>query len=281
MKKYITAIQGSAIALVSFTLLAFILPSHETTGEVELVLTVSTFLFAILAGFLISRLSDRYNTMRNLVGQEDAHWLSLYRMGKLYGKKFSNELADRIDDYYTTIFDYELGEYYKQSREQLENVYALFYKTKLNERQYNKDVFDDMLGTLSNIEGTRNLSSVLAVEKLNTSQWITISSLGAIILFCLFYLNGNQLFSPFLTSSLSTILVLVILTMRDLQNFRFTGGILVEESGQEVLEYIGKKRYYGEIYLADSAIPTAVKEYRIGIIDKKTGKKKIKLVKNR
>ena len=73
--------------------------------------------------------------------------------------------------------------------------------------------------------------------------------------------------------------VLVILLVRDFQNQRFGGSWLLVESGEEVLEVMGKLRYYPEIYVktGDMKIPDYVKKYRLGL-HKPGEKPKIKVV---
>jgi hypothetical protein len=65
----------------------------------------------------------------------------------------------------------------------------------------------------------------------------------------------------------STALVLVLLLIRDLQNLMLGGNSLLEESGQEVFEMIGKTRYYNKYFVNKgiSRLPASVKEYRLGM----------------
>ena len=65
--RYISATTGALIVLPVFILLALIIPKHDSLPSVELILTVSTFLFAIISGFYIARLATRYDQIRNLL----------------------------------------------------------------------------------------------------------------------------------------------------------------------------------------------------------------------
>lgn len=277
---YIDALHGSLLALLIFSLAAWLIPGYGDSSEIEVTLTVSTFLFAIFSGFWISRLNSRYDQIGTLLGREDALWISLYRLGQIFGKPFQKKLGDSIDEYYIKVFDYEPGMAYKSSIPEFENVYSSFYKLNPNQNEACKEIFDQMFSTLTSIEETRNLSSQVSRERVKSGQWLTLIFLAALIIFSLFYLKGTSFFSPIVTVSLSTILVLVVLTMRDLERFRFAGYILSDESGEEVLDCMGKLRYHNEKYLPPS-IPKHVKKYRIGITDPKTGKKTIRTVENR
>ncbi|MFC1721395.1 hypothetical protein ACFL0Z_00590 [Patescibacteria group bacterium] len=73
--------------------------------------------------------------------------------------------------------------------------------------------------------------------------------------------------SMIITVVLSTVLILVLLILRDLQNMRIAGEQIVSsESGQENLEFIGKLRYHQKkfIDMGSEHVPSHVKEYRLG-----------------
>ena len=74
--KYINATKGTLIALVIITGLVLFLPNLESIPILDVVLTVSTFLFAILVGFDLSRLFSRFTNVREFVAEEDARLLS-------------------------------------------------------------------------------------------------------------------------------------------------------------------------------------------------------------
>ena len=262
--KYLHAIKGSAIVFVILVGLVFLLPGRGPDNKVELMLTVATFLFSILAGFFMSRLNSRYNEVRELLAIEDARWLSLYKMSRFYGRNISEGLSDLIDKYYIIIFDFEIGEYYKRSARYFLAVYDELEKYK----EYRADsTFAGLLDHLTVIEEQRNRSSELAREKLTKGQWSVLLFLYCIIAFSLFYLKVPELYSQIITVLLLTALALVLLLIRDLQNLRLLGKMVMVESGQEVLEFIGRMRYYNQRFLKNGSIdiPKYVKKYRLGL----------------
>ncbi|OGY88009.1 MAG: hypothetical protein A2319_02185 [Candidatus Kerfeldbacteria bacterium RIFOXYB2_FULL_38_14] len=228
-------------------------------------LTVSTFLFAILAGFYISRLNSRYSEIRELISNEDAYFFTLFKTAKVYGEKFTNKIIDVIDKYYIVSFENKLDNYYKSTAPYLENIYAVLYEIK---EKSDESTYAGMLSILLSIETVRNKNSVIAKEKITKSQWLVLIGLTIIILLCLFYVNTNQIFFQALVIIISAVLILILLTIRDLQNLRLGGKIIpVLESGQEVLESMGKLRYYNQQLIKSGVmeIPGNVKKYRLGI----------------
>jgi hypothetical protein len=77
-------------------------------------------------------------------------------------------------------------------------------------------------------------------------------------------------------------MILVILIIRDLQNFRLNGTFSLEESGERILDCIGELRYYNHKYLEEGIVkvPRHIKKYRLGLHD--PGEKPVvKVVKNK
>jgi len=278
--KYVHAIRGSIVALVAFTIAAMFVPSNGPSEDVKIILTVSSFLFAIFAGFFISRLNGRYDKVKEIVADEDSAWLSLYKTSQYLGQGFTKKLSNFIDDYYITSYDYELvSDYYKGTAKYFHKIYDELDKVKIKGVKAS-EVFDTMVSLLNNIETFRNRASVTLVERVTKGQWAILLTLASIIIFSVFFLKTNTTYSIVLTVMLSTIIVLVILMMRDLQNFRLSGENPVTESGQELFLFIGKKRYYNQAHVKSgfNKIPDDVKEYRLGL-HKPGEKRNIKLVK--
>ena len=203
--------------------------------------------------------------MKALISTEDALLFSLFKASKVYGKKFSDNLADAIEQYYFTVFETELDDYYKQTTPQIEKMYTVLYQIK---NKAGESVYANLFSILLSFEEARNKNSVLGKEKITKSQWAVLILLSGIIFYCLLYLNTNEAFFQVLVIIVSSILVLILLTMRDLQELRLGGKLMkVFESGQEVLESMGKLHYYTSMLLEEGAmkIPERLKEYRLGV----------------
>ena len=280
--KYIDALEGSLIAFIIFILLAFFIKGGGPDGQVELILTISTFLFAILSGFFISRANSRYNRMKEAIASEDANWLSFLENSKFFSKTFHNRVTDLIDQYYVIAFDYELGQYYKHNAKHLKQLYTELRKVDMKKNAKAIDLFDDLIVLLAQIEQDRNITSVISQEKLGKGQWAVLVSLAGIIIFSVYILKVPTFYSEVTTVLLSTILVLVLFILRDLDRFKLFGQALVVESGEEVFESMGKLRYYNkrEIEQGTVKVPKFVKEYRVGYHEP-GGKLNIKVEKNK
>lgn len=264
--KYTHAITGSIYAFIVFAVLAFTLNGRGPSDDVEITLTVSTFLFAILAGFFISRLSQRFDKLRQFVATEDAYWLSLYKTCVLMDKTFAEKVRELIDKYYIVWYDLSIGNAYKETAPFIHGVYDLLYEYRALKGDNTESVYDEIVIYLSNLEEQRNRASILNLEKMTKGQWAVLLSLAGIIIFCVYFLKSDALYSQIIAVLLSTVLVLVLLIMRDLQNLMLGGKQCLDESGEEIFDFMGKQRYYHQMWIEKgiTVVPEHVSEYRLG-----------------
>lgn len=277
---YIHASLGAVVALALSSIAAIFIPNNLDLPQVETVLTASTFLFAIIAGFYLSRLNSRYDLMRDIIAKEDVLWLSLFQQSRVYKEPFNTQLADLIDNYYITAFDYPLGTSYKATTNTYLNAYRLLEATPFKAEERDGILLDDTYTLLKEIEEARNHSSVIYQERLDKGQWTILMILAFLIGTCLFLLASASGFMTMAFALLVPTLVLFLLVMRDLQNFRLGGTVLLGESGQEVLEVIGKPRYYNAALIDDGAfkVPDFVTTYRLGVHEPGSPERKMQLI---
>ncbi len=271
------------MALIIFTITTFMLPQLEPPEKVELILTVSSFLFAIFTGFFISRASSRYDKILEILSDEDAEWVTVYRNSKNIEESFLEQVREIMDKYYTTAEDYFEESYYKPTIKYLDQIYNLtkkqYEKFLGKSKTGNPIMLSQIMNSLSRIEKLRNRNSVMKQERITKGQWTILLFLGTIIIFSLFFMRTPEIFSQITTIILSTTVVLVIFLLRDLENMKLIGKYVTVESSQEILDMLGKLRYYNQKFVKEGSIkiPKNLKKYRLGL-HKPGEEQKIKIV---
>lgn len=257
---------GSTIALFIFALAAWAAPEGNPGEYAGLYLTLSTLLFALISGFFLSKLYNRYHRIRELIATEDAYWLALYETSTLFGKRFSKKMADHIDKYYISAFDYHVAHSYYPGIEHIHEVYKLLAIIPKGKAKQIEQAYDEMVVFLSVIEESRYKASMLAKERLHPFHWILMSIFGGLTIGSLFALYVPMLHTQVITVLLSTSIVTLLLTLRDLELLRVGGKMVLVESGQEIFEVMGRDRYYHQHHLKakTAAIPGHVTQYRLG-----------------
>ena len=279
--RYVHAIQGTAIGLGAVVVLDLLLPNAAPSGDVNIILTVSTFLFAILVGFFMARLAARYDNIRDNIAQEDAMMLAAYQTMRLINKRLAARMTTVMDAYYIASYDFSLSDAHAAYKATISPFRSLWKLVEEVDQRKPCAPLPYLVEQLTMIEQHRNQAATVSEEKIRVGSWILLLVLAAIILVSVFYVRTEALYSHFVTIGLSTALVMVLLILRDLQNMMLGGQSLLEESGQEVLEAIGKRRYYHATYLKAgiSKVPSHIREYRVGSHVPGSPKHKIKVVK--
>lgn len=274
---YIHALRGGLIALIVFIILVFTVPGVGLSDEINMLLTASTFLFAILSGFLIARMNSRYDKIKENVSNEDSGYIQLYKLVEINNKNLLKKLIELIDRSYIMFYDFWItSEAYIKERDTTYKIYDLFRKSMGR----SEEIYSEILVQLDEIEASSKMNQNLLEENVSKGQWVVLLSLVFVIIFCLFYMNTAIVYHV-TTVILSTTLVMILLLVRDLSNLMLGGQLLLIESGQEIFEHLGKPRYYNHVHIKSGMIkvPDYVKEYRLGL--HKPGEKlNIKLVKN-
>jgi len=280
--KYISSTKWSIIAITPLTILAFSLPIQKPVHGLDIVLTVSTFLFAILVGFDLSRLYSRYTSVRQNIAEEDARLLSFYAKSKIYGKKFSKKIKEIVDQYCIKSLDFGIwkseGYYYKPTAKDFLELYDAMEKIK---KYRHEGTYESMLDDLSQIETSRNKASVFIYSQMSLKKQYFLFLLAIVILFSLFFnVRSVEIYSQVITILLSSSLFLIIFILRDLNNFMLQTKGVGTESKEEVLEFMGNQRYYNELNVERgfTFIPKHAKTYRLGL-HKPGEKQRIKIVK--
>ena len=275
---YIHALRGGSITVVIFAILAFVVPGIGTSEEISLILTVSTFLFAILAGFLIARMNTRYDGIRESTGNEDTGYIHLHKLTDMYNTKIAEKMSELIDKIYIVYYDYWID---LKGYDENENIFYSIYDLFKKARGRSEDLYIEIMEELEGLKSNRRRSQNLLEETVSKGQWVVLIALAFVIIFCLFYMNTALVYN-ITTIILSTTLAMVLFLVRDLKNILLGGNLLLGESGEEVFEQIGKPRYYNHYYIDRGLIkiPNDVKEYRLGLHE--PGEKhNIELVKNK
>ena len=98
-------------SILLFFSLLFVAPTGFISSDsASIILTINTFLFGIIAGFYIVVTTTDYNSVKNLIGEETAAWITLHQNVSIYDKSLGDKLTLLIDEYVRKAFDFEIIE---------------------------------------------------------------------------------------------------------------------------------------------------------------------------
>jgi len=250
-------------------ILVFTLPIFNGLEQVKTVLTVSTFLFGIFAGFVIASRMNRFTRFRDLLTNETGYLISLYEYSKFVGEAFSKSIANIIDNYIVEGFLYEVYEYHRKTEA---SFYAIFNEIRNFKpaSEVQKEGLNQMRWIIRDMPKDREEMYLLEEDKISTLLNITLVLLTFAILFCLFYIRTGELYSSIITIVLSTSVVLVLLLIRDLDQLKVSNYAIDYGLYFRLFDILGKPRLYTSDSIENRRLKFPLHEtYRYGIIQRK------------
>ncbi|HEY4507006.1 MAG TPA: hypothetical protein VJH71_02515 [Candidatus Paceibacterota bacterium] len=274
----------SHVLLISFLIsiiLLFIIPKGFLPQDIsQTILTVTTFLFGILAGFYILVTYSEYDTLKKSIGNELSGWHSLFEGVKRYRPEELNTFSDLLDSYVIRSFDPELIEYSRATQSEFEKIEKFISNMPLN-KDLESVLEVEILTPLNVIREARDQLFVLGAKSLSGFQWLILYSLAAIFIVSLYNLRSDNLFFDTVVVLLSVSVALIFLLVRGLDDYTWNEKNFGISSFENLLLIIGKLPYYPKTLITSGRVRPIEKEYRVGVsYNSETGQRKIEIVKN-
>jgi hypothetical protein len=250
-----------------FVTLLFVVPRSFIPLDLgDTIITVTAFLFGIIAGFYIVVTTTDYNSIKNILASETAKWISLYQNVVIYDEPTSQKLSSLIDAYIRRAFDYEVMDYERGTREEFAKITKAVRDLPLkHETSY---IYEKICNTFDDIINTRQQLAVLGTRALQTFQWIILITLAVLFIFSLYGLRTGELFFDVVTVAISSSIVLVLLLIRELDLYLWNEKTFGYDIFENVLASIGQLPYYPSESLEKGRVQPAETDYRVGVAGK-------------
>ena len=251
------------ISLVVFTALLFSLPQGFISSELgNAILTISTFLFGIIAGFYIVITTTDYNNVKSLLADETAALISLYQNVLIYDKQSAEKLSLLIDEYMRDTFNYEIIDYARKTHPQFEKIQRA--TRDLPVRENLSSVYQEIRGAMNDIVVARQQLTVLGAKTLSIFQWIVLFVLALIPLVSLYGLRTGEMFFDIVTVIVSITVVLILVLIRDLDLYVWNEKTFSFEIFNNVFKAIGQLPFYPAESIRKGRVCPKENEYRLG-----------------
>lgn len=224
-----------------FYLVDLLLPEPETTF-----LTVSTFLFAIFAGFFTSRQSTRHEDLRERIAQFDGNLTSIYRAAGTLDDDLQHHLGIMIKEHYSKILSSMRWDYhFNKKSETISNIHNIL-KEKISGKSFDdlgKSVLAQVEWSLRDLQRVRKDQVSIYQERIPVPQWLLLYILAFILVATIMTIPSYLLFFPaLLKSAFATSVVSVLYLLNRLDNFAFFEGVIGESSARDVIAVIDGNR---------------------------------------
>src|SRR3989344_4152657 len=161
------------VSIVIFAGLAAILPTGFLDSEYgNVVLTISTFLFGIFAGFCILVTTNDYNVVRGLAADETAQWISLYDTLRIYDSRAYNEIKPLLREYIIRSFDYDFIDYARETKPEFTRIRDLINSLPVMESK--SSVHQNILDRIADVTKARQHLTALGNRSLSRLEWLVL-----------------------------------------------------------------------------------------------------------
>jgi len=256
------------VLLASFTA-AYIIPGAGKSDVVTTVLTVAGILFAICIGFFITDLWSRFENIRGSVAIEVSGLITYLHFVKILGefkahRAFLKKQTELIDKYVKKFISVEWHDYQYTDPE----FNAILDSLKeIKELKTNKEseTYSAILSVLGFVSDARKKMTILGQDRLSKAEWTVVLSLSITLIFCLFYLKEPTTTSIVFTGLLTSVTLLLLLILQDLDNLSYGEETISFEPYERIFDVIGKPRFYLKKDVESKRITLPRdKEYRLG-----------------
>lgn len=234
------------ITIVVILVVFFYLFDIITPKDFSIILTTSTFLFSILAGFFISRQGNRYSEIRNLLTEFDGHATNVFRQLNHHSAKLQEEMRKHILKSYKAALLKQGWDFFFEHKSKLmvdmHNILVSHIgKKKLNDME--KISINKVLDSTKDMQILRKKLLVLQAERIPPVLWMLMSILSFVLIYCLANISS---YGDMSTSALKATFVFVILfvmfILKKFDRLDFFEEIIGEKSAMDVVEILKVKR---------------------------------------
>lgn len=233
------------LLLVFFSIVYFLAP-FKFVASSNIFLTISTFLFAIFAGFFISRQGQRYSSIRDRITEFDGEITAVYRNFGHISTAMQAKAKEIIENHYKLILKKQSWDYHFTHKSN-----TILSLHKLIDECGNTKVLPSLtsislqriMESLQNLQLIRKNMISLHNERIPLFQYILIYFLGILLLATVSIIpSQTNLLESILKGAFSTCAVFVLVLLHQFDKLRFFEGLIGEGSAQDVLDiFSGKK----------------------------------------
>lgn len=228
-------------------------------------LSASSTLFSILAGFFIASAMANYLRLKTLLSSETGVLFSMYRLSDVIDKSLSEDIANKIDKYIIAGFDWELDEYIENTQKEFSDILDV-YKEKEMKLDSEKEHFalEFLTNNFSDLPSIRNEISVVAKTTLNKQYWTLLIVLGFLTILSVMFGTDLTFISIASSVAVSVAVVFALFLLNEIDRNKLNESDIAFSMFNQLLESIGKLPYYLEADIKSGRVrPEKSKEYRV------------------
>lgn len=233
------------IIFIILTAISFFAPINIGVDSASTFLTVSTFIFAILAGFFISRQNNRYGNIRSTISEFDGNISALYRSFETLSVKAQEKAGEIIKVHYNKILKTGEWDYhFTHKSTTITDLGNLLVETGGDENypSIKNETSSNMIASLDNLQTARKRMVSLQIERMPNGEWILVIFLALLLLVSLLLIPSHSLIIDSLMKGIfGALIIQVVILLYELDTLKLFEPTLGESSAKDILDIIEGK----------------------------------------
>ena len=230
------------IVFLFLAAISYFAPIEVGADSATTFLTVSTFIFAILAGFFISRQNNRYNNIRSTIASFDGNISALYRSFETLDKKAQKKAGKIIKAHYDKISETGKWDYhFTHKSTTITQLGDLLAKTGGNKNypSIKNETGSNMIASLDNLQVDRKMMLALQLEKMPAGEWVLVIFLALLLLISLLLIPSQGIMLDSLMKAIfGAFIIQVVILLYELDSLKLFESNLGETSAKDILDII-------------------------------------------
>ncbi len=230
--------------------------------KVREVFHVCSLLFGILIVSAVGMAYGKYREVKTLIAGEVGKLTSLYYTSSIISKKAQEKVGEAIERYITNSLDYLLIDYVKFTEDELNKILETIRKLNINNTK-GGPAYGSIISTFSGLTELREKIRTVTSTRLGTLQWSTVLILGVSLIYLLQYIKSSSTVSALISFFLSLSIIVLLAVLFSLDNLTWFEEHWSWEPYEDLLEQMGKLRYYPRPAIGTKVKPPKDKPYRV------------------
>jgi len=241
---------------------AFLIPQFSLNTDVNTLVSATSAVFAIVAGFFIADAMSNYLRLQTLIAEENAALITIVANSKKIDPRNESAVRVAVDAYMIAQLEAGTLNHILRTEKEVDNLSAALDALQVSEG--GKELYDHVLTMREKIMSARQEILLAAKENLSSGHWITLIVLGVLVVFTVLAIRDGGAFMNMVAGAMMVGMYSILVLLRDMDNNRLLELKLGFDNPREFFHALDLPPYYPRLTPAHYLVPDDSGTYRIG-----------------
>ena len=243
-------------------LVPFLVPLFKLNTDVGTLVTATSAVFAIVAGFFIADAMSNYLRLQTLISEENAALIAVADYAKRIDAQHWPLVHSAIDEYLIAQLDSGTLNHILETENRIDKLNDTINALKIDPED--SASYERMLEMKEKILIARQETLFAAKTNLTIGHWLTLITLGVLVACTVLAIRDGSLFMNMIAGTMMVGTQAILVLLRDMDNNRLLEMKLGYDNPREVFHALSLPPYYPYSSPLKSRVPDKSGTYRLG-----------------